>query len=451
MHVQIRPWEILKKLIALEDAAEIKLYLHELTSENIAGAISHIDNDEKAKLVTLLQPEDAAEMMEDIPWVQAVKMLEDLNAKEAAAIIAEMRSDDQADYLAEMDQTDAEAIMIEMEVDEVENIRKLIQYDSDTAGGLMITEFLSFDEDNTVDFVVNELRHYSDKYEQYSLQYLYVTSDGKFVGVLQMKDLLLSKATTRLSEVVLRDALIVKDSESVTELISFFDKHDFYGVPVLNNTEELVGVVLRKDIRETEAEIANIEHLETQGIVGGEELRTMPILLRARRRLSWLSVNILLNMMAASIIAIYQETLTAVIALAVFLPIISDMSGCSGNQAVAVSLRELSLGVIRPFEMLRVWIQEVSVGIINGIVLGTLIGAGAWLWQGNIYLGLVVGGALAINTVIAVSLGGTIPLFLKKMNVDPALASGPILTTVTDMFGFFLALTFAGMMLKQTG
>ena len=99
--------------------------------------------------------------------------------------------------------------------------------------------------------------------------------------------------------------------------------------------------------------------------------------------------------------------------------------------------------------MLRVWTQEVSVGLINGLVLGTLIGVAAWLWQGNIYLGLVAGGALAINTVVAVSLGGVIPLFLKKMNVDPALASGPILTTVTDMFGFFLALTFAGLVLER--
>ncbi|MEM7110193.1 MAG: magnesium transporter, partial [Bacteroidota bacterium] len=95
----------------------------------------------------------------------------------------------------------------------------------------------------------------------------------------------------------------------------------------------------------------------------------------------------------------------------------------------------------------RVWLQEVSVGLINGLVLGALIGAAAWLWQGNPYLGLVVGGALGVNTIVAVSLGGVIPLFLKRMNVDPALASGPILTTVTDMFGFFLALTFAGAML----
>jgi magnesium transporter len=132
-----------------------------------------------------------------------------------------------------------------------------------------------------------------------------------------------------------------------------------------------------------------------------------------------------------------------VIALAVFLPIISDMSGCSGNQAVAVSMRELSLNIIKPFEVFRVWWQEVTVGLINGSVLGILVGLAAWLWKGNLYLGLVVGGALALNTVMAVSLGGSIPLILKRLGMDPALASSPILTTITDMFGFFLVLSFA--------
>lgn len=445
---EIRPWEHLQEFIAEDATEEIKNYLDSLQSEDIASAVSHINKEGQLKLLTLLNPEDAADVMEDIPWVQAVKMLENLTAKEAAAIITEMRSDDQADYLTDINIEEAEAILVEMEDEEVANIRKLIQYEPDTAGGLMITEFLAFDENSTVGDVSNNLREGSDKYTNYNLQYLYVTSNNKFIGVLQMRDLLLSKANTPLSKIVLKDALTINDSSSMEEMISFFDTHDFYGVPVISETQELIGVVLRKEIRYAEAEIINVEHLETQGIVGGEELRTMPVFLRSKRRLSWLSVNILLNIMAASIIAFYQDTLTEVIALAVFLPIISDMSGCSGNQAVAVSLRELSLGVIKPYEMLRVWIQEVSVGLINGVVLGLLIGAAAWIWQGNIYLGLVVGGALAINTIVAVSLGGTIPLFLKRMKVDPALASGPILTTVTDMFGFFLALTFAGMMLS---
>lgn len=447
---QEKPWEPLKELIYQESTTDLKSFLDQINTDDLVSAVNHISADDRTKLLNMLSPEDAAEVVDDIPWVQALRIIEDLEASHAAAIISEMASDEQADFLNEMDDESAEAIMIEMDEQEAEKIRKLIQYDSDTAGGLMITEFLAYEDSMTVDQVVSDLSDNAENYEKYNLQYIYVTQQNQFVGVLNMRSLLLSKPKTLLSKIVLGDALAINEHNTVDDLIRFFNEHDYHGVPVVNENNELKGVVLRDDLREAQTEKIHVEHLETQGIVGGEEIRTMPIILRAKRRLSWLSVNVLLNIAAASVIAFYQDTLSAVIALAVFLPIISDMSGCSGNQAVAVSLRELSLGVVRPFEIGRVWLQEVSVGILNGLVLGFLIGAAAWLWKGSVILGLVVGGALAINTVVAVSLGGTIPLFLKRMKVDPALASGPILTTVTDMFGFFLALTFASMMLENT-
>jgi magnesium transporter len=173
----------------------------------------------------------------------------------------------------------------------------------------------------------------------------------------------------------------------------------------------------------------------------------MPTTLRAKRRLSWLTINIFLNIIAASVIALYESTLTAVIALAVFLPIVSDMSGCSGNQAVAVSMRELSLGIAKPADVFSVWLKEASVGLINGVVLGCLIAIAAWAWKGNGYLGLVVGLALALNTMVAVSIGGTVPLILTHFKIDPAIASGPMLTTITDMCGFFLVLSLATLMM----
>ncbi len=446
---ETKPWEILSEIIATNSSDAIKQFLDDVSPEDLPGVISHLDAEERTSMLKLLEPEDVAEMIDDLPWVKSLHILEDLDAKEAAAIITEMDSNDQADVLNEMDMPSMEAILDEMpDKKEVENIRKLIQYDPKCAGGLMITEYLAFEEDTKAGEVIKDLGDNAEQYERYNLQYIYVTKNESFVGVLAMRNLLLSKPGTRLSSIVITDAFTVNDTDSIDDLASFFDRYDFYGVPVVNEEHKMLGVVLRKHVREAQADIANIEHLETQGIVGGEELRTMPALLRSRRRLSWLSVNILLNIMAASIIAFYQETLSAVIALAVFLPIISDMSGCSGNQAVAVSLRELSLGVVRPFEVMRVWFQEVSVGLINGVVLGFLIGIAAWFWKGNAYLGLVAGGALAINTVVAVSLGGTIPLILKRYDIDPALASGPILTTVTDMMGFFLALTFASLMIN---
>ncbi len=442
-----KPWEELEELILLDKAEDIQKYIDELDTADVVSAMNHISAEQRTQLLGILAPESAATLVEEIPWSQALEALKDLGSENVAAIITEIPSDEQADFISEMDDERAQAVLEKLDNEQAENVRQLIQYDPDTAGGLMITEFLSFEEDLTVSKVVKELSDNADKYNKYNLQYIYVTRRGAFVGVLNMRSLVLSKPNTLLSTIVVENALTIDEYTPIEELIRFFDEYDFYGVPVINRRNQLKGVVLRKDLREAQTDRMNEEHLETQGIVGGEELRTMPIWLRSKRRLSWLSVNILLNIFAASVIAIYQDTLSAVIALAVFLPIISDMSGCSGNQAVAVSMRELSLGVVRPFEVMRVWIQEISVGLINGTVLGLLIGLAAWIWKGNIYLGLVVGGALAVNTLVAVSLGGVIPLVLKRMNIDPALASGPLLTTITDMFGFFLALTFAaGMM-----
>jgi magnesium transporter len=233
------------------------------------------------------------------------------------------------------------------------------------------------------------------------------------------------------------------------DLREFFEAHPIAAVPIVDQRGRLLGVVRRTAVLDAIAKRSEREMLRMHGIVGGDEVRTLPTRTRSRRRLSWLSINILLNIVAASIIALYIDTLDQVIALAVFLPIISDMSGASGNQAVAVSMRELSIGLVKPYEVGRVWLKEISVGLINGVALGLLIGAVATIWDGNAWLGLVVGGTLAINTLIAVSVGGSVPLMLKRFGIDPAVASGPILTTVTDICGFFLALSFASLLLVQ--
>ena len=423
---------------------ELTGLIDSMDSKEIVHLMGHLKRDDQMNLITMLAPENAADVIEEIPEAQAVHIIEDLSEKDAAAILDQMGSNEQTDIIKELEQDDANAILDKMDPDEAAHVRKLLVYDDESAGGLMRMEYFAFKEHMTVDEITNQLRTHSDEYSDYPLKYIFVISSlGKLMGVLQMQDLLLADVNTSLSQIILEDVRSVDHRATLDELISFFHQNNWYGVPVVDENETLLGVVLRSDILEAETKRLTQEHLETQGIVGGDELRTMPVFLRARRRLSWLSVNILLNIIAASVIAYYQDVLSAVIAMAVFLPIISDMSGCSGNQAVAVSMRELSLGVVKPREVLRVWLQEIKVGLINGITLGILIGAAAWLWKGNVYLGMVVGGALTINTLVAVSIGGTVPLVLKGLNIDPALASGPILTTITDMFGFFLALTFA--------
>lgn len=411
--------------------------------------LSRLEAPLRRRLIESIDPEDAAEYLHDIPEVQALRLLEKINPSKAAEILEELPRDEQADFVGEMSVARQTSILSQMPAKNAEEVRELIAYEDEEAGGIMIVDYVWVTENQTVANVVEHLQANADEFSDFDVQYVYVVSDDQHLrGVLRLRDLVLSPRSTKISNLMIREPLSVNDLAPLRDLHLFFVEHNYVGVPVVDGVGKMVGVLRRGDVEEAMSDRYAEDYLKTQGIVN-EELRTMPLVLRSRRRLAWLSINILLNIVAASVIAFYQETLAQVIALAVFLPIISDMSGCSGNQAVAVSMRELSLGLVNPKEVSRVWMKEVSVGLINGFALGVLIALVALIWQGNPWLGIVVGMAMMINTVVAVSLGGTLPLIMRQFKLDPALASGPILTTVTDMCGFFLVLSCASLLIDK--
>lgn len=410
-------------------------------------AVLTLKDENQRELLAALTPHRAAILVEEFPDTHTAELIEDMPAGDVASIVGVLSSDHRADVLAELDKDDAEAIIAELDEEDANEVRELISYPPDQAGGLMMTEFASYPMANSVREVVEDLTGDAVDYQLLTVHYVYVVVKAKKLkGVIRLRDLVFADPEKRIGDIV-TPALTVSPETDLEKLEEFFDAHDIAAVPVVDSRNFLLGIVRRRALLEALAEKSEADHLKAAGIIGGDELRSMPILLRSRRRLAWLSINIGLNILAASVIALYEDTLTAVIALAVFLPIVSDMSGCSGNQAVAVSMRELTLGAAVPSDVFRVWRKEAIVGLINGVALGILLGAAAWAWKGNLVLGLVVGGALAINTVVAVSIGGTVPLILRRLKLDPAVASGPLLTTVTDMCGFLLVLSLASMVL----
>ena len=448
--MNITSQEQLEHIISKENGQELAQYIDEMPVSEVARSLSRLSQEDQQQVLNLLDAKDAADLVEQLPDVLAVDMIRELPPADAAKILDELPSNDRADLLGGFDEADAEAIIQEMGSESALDARLLTQYPWDVAGGLMITEYVWHYESATVDDVIRDFRNKADIYSDYDIQYAYIINGmGVLTGVLRLRDLIMAPINQLIPNIMIKNPLKVKDTETLESLGDFFDEYNFLGVPVVDDTDRLIGVVRREDVDEALLDQTGSDFLKSQGIVGGEELRTMPVWRRSSRRLSWLTINIALNMVAASVIAVYQDTLSAVIALSVFLPIISDMSGCSGNQAVAVSIRELSLGLVKPFEVLRVWLKESTVGLINGLVLGLLLGLAAWFWKGNIYLSLVIAAAMGINTLIAVSIGGVVPLVLKWLKFDPALASGPILTTATDMCGFFLLLSMATMMLSR--
>lgn len=434
---------------ALVEAGDERLldeYVASLNSTDRLRAFSRLDPGLQLHLVLLLSSEAAAEIIEDLPESHAAALIDRVGVAHAAEIVGALSSDQAADILAGFERDNAQATLAKMEPGFASKVRQLISYPDEVAGGLMeVEEHACRDCETISDFLENLSVHRND-WGHLPQRILLVDDSSRLLGAVDIVDILLTDHATSLSS--LQKAVVsVSDYANLDELDEYFDHYETLGVPVVDANGLLVGRLRRRAVDERLSRRAREDQLKQQGIIGGDELRSMPVATRSRRRLSWLSINIVLNIAAASVIAVFQETLSAVVALAVFLPIVSDMSGCSGNQAVAVSMRELSLGIIQPRDLFRVWLREIAVGLLNGLALGVLLGFVTYLWLGNLLLGVIVGIALGLNTILAVSLGGTVPLILKHFRVDPAVASGPILTTVTDMCGFFLLLGMATLVL----
>ncbi|MGY8687979.1 MAG: magnesium transporter [Verrucomicrobiales bacterium] len=443
--------EALVDSLKQQDSEAVLTLLSPLSIDDQRRAVDRLSAGQREALLALLPSIDAAELVEHLAEAQAVEVLEDLPADKAASILHELSEELGGDLLREMDAEDSAAILAEVEdAEEQLHLQERLAYAWDTAGGLMNSDIFSFHRGHTIRDVVHGLSEIAETEDEPDIQYVYVTDEtDKLIGVLRLRDLVLRKSTLPIEEVMIPDPFNVSVHRSLEELDDIFEAKPYLGLPVVDEAGTLRGVISREDVQEALAERQKDSYLKSRGIVSGEELRSMPLRERCVRRFSWLAPNIVLNLIAASVIAAYEDTLQAVVALAIFLPVVSDMSGCSGNQAVAVSIRELTLGVLKPRDYMRVILKEGLLGFFNGVTLGIVLGIIVFLMKGNLYLSLVIGGALALNTIVSVLIGGLVPLVMKRFKVDPALASGPILTTCTDMFGFFLVLSLASMMLSR--
>ena len=441
----IAVWEHIEQMLDASEIAQLETFLNLLPPSDTAYTINRIAPEHRKRLLTVIRPELAAQLIEHLADTQAADLIDELTPQGAAAIVDKMDSDDQADILVELPDADAEAILEHMDPVEARDARRLARYEPNTAGGVMISEYLSYQNNRQIADVLQDLCDNAKAYGDYDVQYVYVTDEGgTLLGLIQIRDIVLSRGDARLDSIMVPDMVRVSAHDSTKQLEDVFDRYSFNALPVVDNTERLVGVVRRDAVQEAHSEQSDRDLLRISGLIAGEELRTMPLGPRAVRRLAYLLPNILLMVVSISVIAAFERTvLKEVIALAIFLPLVAGVAGGAANQALAVSIREMSLGLTKPADLGRVFAQELKVGLINGVVLGVAVFLVALAMRGNVNIALVVGGAIPLTIVVSVVLGGTGPLILRRINVDPAMACAPIVSTLIDFVGFFLVLGLA--------
>lgn len=449
--VDTEAWLELDALLEAGRDDDALQFVYDLAPQDTGYTLSHLEESRRTGLMSLLSerdPDFASTLLGHVDDQIAADIVSELEPVEAAAIVDEMESDEQVDVLAELDESEAEAILEAMSPEEAQDVRQRLVYDENTAGGLMITEFLSFPEDMDVKRVRQKLRKESDRVNSFEVRYLYtVDHAGGLLGVTPMRDLLLAKPGVPLSKPTIAEPMVVTVHTPLEELEDLFDRVDFSALPVVDDDAKLVGVVQRAAVQEALSEGAQEDLAKFGGIVGGEELRSMPTLGRAARRLMFLLPIMVLLLVSATIIAKFEETIQRLPILAALLPVVAGLCGSGGNQAVAVSMREISLGLIEPKDFMRVFIKEAAVALLAGVVLAVSLAAVVWVWRGQAELGMVVGASVVMVILLSKIVGGTVPLVLRHIGIDPAMASGPIVTTVVDLTSFFTVLLLAEMAL----
>lgn len=320
-------------------------------------------------------------------------------------------------------------------------IQELLTYPEGSAGHIMSVDYTAFHAQVPVRDAVEKIRALASR--KVPAFYVYVIDEKeRLIGVLNMRDLLLADPRVTLESVMRKNIFSVESFTDREEIAHELTTRRFFSVPVVDAQNKLLGVV------KADAIISDVREEATEDIqkmfgAGGNERTFSPILFSLQKRLPWLHVNLVTAFMAASVVALFEDVIAKITVLAVFLPIVAGQGGNAGAQSLAVVMRGLVMREISPDRVKWLILKETVLGVMNGVIIGTVTAGVTWIWSGNIYLGLVIGLGMIVNLTAAGFAGATIPLLMKRVGLDPAQCSSIILTTITDVVGFFAFLGFA--------
>jgi len=426
--------------------------LEQLHPADLAEVLEELDEADRAATLQALDAERAAMAVEALDVDDQVVVLRLLDRRRVSEILSHMSNDDVADLLGDLPPEEAGQFLGLMEREEARDIRELLQYPEDTAGGIMTTEFVSVPAVATAAQTIDLLRRLAPDAE--TAYYVYVVDEqGRLAGVLSLRDLIVAPPETSVGAIMNPNVISVTADTDQEEVARQVSKYDFLAMPVVDAERRLLGIVTFDDVMDVLEEEAT-EDIYLLGAAGVEEdvdiLRLGPWK-RATRRLPWLVLLLFGQLVAANVIAGFSSALEAMVALAYFIPILAGMGGNVGTQSLAVAVRGLATGELSRRDIFRALMVEIQTGLLLGVSTGTLIFLVALAWQGIPLLGLVVGLAMTLSMTVAALVGTLVPMVLERFGVDPAVASGPFVTTSLDVTGLFIYLGLATVFLRTVG
>ena len=432
----------------IENGAEQQLReeLNSFHSADLADIFQQLKPEERLECITKIDEEKAADVIEYLPPQLQVEILGDINTELASRLISKLPHDEAADVLGDMEEDESQAYLDQLPKKFSSEVRELLTYNEDTAGGIMTPLVLTVYDNMTVKEALETIRIKAEK-ENMELYYVYVVDkNNHLVGVASLRNLITAPMDLNISDIMSKDIVKIHVDDYQGHIADIFMKYQFNALPVVDLYNHLKGIVTWDDVQDIVEEETTDEILTSSGIVtdiGDEDddLLTGSLAHSIKARTPWLFITLIGEFLAVTIANKYDQTFTALPVIAAFMPLLAGLGGNIGTQSITLMVRGMSTGQITLSSGWHQIMRETVTGLSIGVIFGMLVTLVTWNWQHNLELGLIVGIAMTLNMTIATMIGTCTPLVLKKMKLDPAVASGPVIATTIDVIGLAVYLT----------
>ncbi len=412
-----------------------------LPAQDVARLLESSPPKERKLLWELIDHDNQGDVLQYVSEEISVQFMKDMDTERLLAVSEHFDNDDLADILQQLPETLVKEVLASMTAQNRARMESLMSYSEDSAGGLMNTDTITIRPNITIDIVFRFLRRHAELPEMTD-NLLVVSRSDRFLGILPLRKLLVADTDTIVRDIMETECDVIYAHQSAAEVAQLFEKMDLVSAPVIDpETKKLIGRITIDDVVDVIRDEAEHSMLQMAGLDDDEDTFA-PIMQTTRRRAVWLGINLITAFIASYVIGLFQDTLDKVVALAILMPIVASMGGIAGSQVLTLVIRGIALNQIGSSNARWLLNREVVVGLINGVLWASVIALLTTVWFGDIKIAYVIAGAIVINLLFAALTGTLLPIALKKLGIDPALAGSVILTTVTDVIGF---LSFLGL------